>query len=667
MTRQLPRAAHDGAPATTMPALRRLVAMAALCVVSGLSWAAPSATVLFASGDVRVVSAQGQVREVAQGAQIESGETVQTGRGRVQLRMVDGAMMSLSEQTTLRLDDYRVAPTPGGEERGFMSLVRGALRTISGSIGHPRAEDYRLDTPSGTIGIRGTEYTAAIGAAGELDVGVIGGRVAVCNDGGCVDVPKGFGAQTPSRAVKPAVAARPLVMLQPANAKTGAVADKAEEASRESTGGSSGEPGNEAANPAPTAAAPSTASTDAPVVAAVVAADVPTTPTKPSSGEQVAQYLVAALAPPPTSAPAPAPAAPSDADTLPSLPGSTMVATAPAPASSGKTAPIVVVIPPGVPPSTGPAPVPSPTPAPAPGSGAAPAPAPGASPAPSPSPTPAPAPGASPAPSPSPLPSPPPAPKPPTPAPGPGPLPGPGPTVALPSGKLTVGLVWSNKDGKAASGVTEGIATFNPQQGLTDLDNPSTGKAMLEKGKPVDAASNGVIGWGRWTDGDSKVKGTSNGKGVGNGKITTLHYFALAETPTGPVSGTFRSFASTAPTVQSDGKLVAVGAVNGATGSFTASLQLQLGGNASYSLTVPVAGQTFSLVGVATQTSASGFSGVSLISSTGSGCVGGCTGSLGNNVSVMGQLAGASGTQAGVLYGFDTRIGNVSGVIVFKR
>ena len=108
-------------------------------------------------------------------------------------------------------------------------------------------------------------------------------------------------------------------------------------------------------------------------------------------------------------------------------------------------------------------------------------------------------------------------------------------------------------------------------------------------------------------------------------------------------------------------------AANGASGTFNASLQLQLGGKASYSLTVPVAGQTFSLVGVATQTSSSGFSGVSLISSTGAGCQGGCTGSLGNNISVIGQIAGASGTQAGVLYGFDSRIGNVSGVIIFKR
>jgi hypothetical protein len=197
--------------------LRSALSVAALCAVSGFAWAAPAATALLSTGDVRVLSAKGEVRELKTGAVVESGETVQTGKGRVQLRMIDGAMMALGERTVLRLDDYRLAGPAGNDERGFMSLVSGALRTISGSIGHPRADHYKLDTPSGTIGIRGTEYTVDL--ANGLRVGVIGGGVAVCNDGGCVDVAKGFSAYTPSRSVKPGISPQQLVHLQPANAK----------------------------------------------------------------------------------------------------------------------------------------------------------------------------------------------------------------------------------------------------------------------------------------------------------------------------------------------------------------------------------------------------------------------------------------------------------------
>jgi hypothetical protein len=228
--------------------------------------------------------------------------------------------------------------------------------------------------------------------------------------------------------------------------------------------------------------------------------------------------------------------------------------------------------------------------------------------------------------------------------------------------------VWSNEKGEVASGLMAATATTNAQGGVLELEDPSTGKTIIEKGTPTDVGVDGALAWGRWIGGKSKDHDASgNGNGVGNGNLATLHYFTASSTPTGPTAGLFTSFASTSPTVQSNGNLVATGTVNSAGGTFTAALILQNTGTATYSLTVPVAGQTFSLTGVATQTTLTTFAGVSLITSTGSACLGGCTGSLGNNVSVIGQIAGTQGSQAGVIYGFDSRLGNVSGVIVFKR
>jgi hypothetical protein len=194
----------------------------------------------------------------------------------------------------------------------------------------------------------------------------------------------------------------------------------------------------------------------------------------------------------------------------------------------------------------------------------------------------------------------------------------------------------------------------------------TTGKTLIENGVPAETGANGALAWGRWTGGRSKMPGT-NGGGSGNGNLSTLHYFTATSTPSGPTSGLFTSFASTAPTVQSNGNLVATGTVNSATGTVTAALLLSNLGSATYSLSVPVSGQTFTLTGTATQTTLTTFSGVSLITSTGTACQGGCTGSLGNNVSVMGQVAGRTGSNIGVIYGFDSRLGNVSGVIVFKN
>lgn len=213
-------------------------------------------------------------------------------------------------------------------------------------------------------------------------------------------------------------------------------------------------------------------------------------------------------------------------------------------------------------------------------------------------------------------------------------------------------------------------AKFDAQGGLLELDDPSSGKAIIEKGMPTDTGTDGALAWGRWTGGKVKAKSDDDDDDDdddGKVNLSTLHYFTAAAKPVGATSGLFTSFASTSPTVQSNGNLVATGTVNSAAGSFTAALTVQGTGSASYTLTVPVPGQTFTLTGTAAQTSLSTFAGVSAISSTGSGCQGGCTGSLGSNVSVIGQIAGTQGTQAGVLYGFNSRLGNVSGVIVFKR
>lgn len=235
----------------------------------------------------------------------------------------------------------------------------------------------------------------------------------------------------------------------------------------------------------------------------------------------------------------------------------------------------------------------------------------------------------------------------------------------MPAGTGTVGLVWTNDKGANGSGLTQGVRLYDGNGGLTQLNvEAKDDKKILDKGVAVDTGSDGVVAWGRWTDGQAKVNDAS---GSGKGNLATLHYFTFAGTPSLPVLGSYTSFASTAPTVTSGGNLVATGAVNGASGAVNVAFLTVLGGSASYRLSVPVPGQTFSLSGLAFQTSTFGFAGNSLITSTGSGCLGGCTGSLGNGVSVIGLVGGADASRVGVTYGFDSRIGNVSGVIVFKR
>jgi ferric-dicitrate binding protein FerR (iron transport regulator) len=148
-----------------------------------------AATAAFSSAGVKVVAADGVQRELSSGGTVAPGDLVDTGEGRAQLRFTDGAMVSLSPQTQFRIDEYRFAGKPDGNERGFFSLLKGAMRTVTGLVGRERRESYRLNTAVATIGIRGTVFSVSYGNS--VTVNTAEGAVEACNSGGCLVIGAG--------------------------------------------------------------------------------------------------------------------------------------------------------------------------------------------------------------------------------------------------------------------------------------------------------------------------------------------------------------------------------------------------------------------------------------------------------------------------------------------
>ncbi|MGH8663244.1 MAG: FecR domain-containing protein [Burkholderiales bacterium] len=166
----------------------------ALMVSSALSTFAHAqvARVQFANGQVSATGSDGTVRSLARGAAITEGDTVSTEQGRAQLRFADGALVSLQPRTTFRIDEFRFKEKEEGEERGFFSLLRGGLRTITGLIGRTNRDSYRVRTSTATIGIRGTEYLAEV--TDNLRVAVGGGTIAITNEAGTFVIEQGQSA-----------------------------------------------------------------------------------------------------------------------------------------------------------------------------------------------------------------------------------------------------------------------------------------------------------------------------------------------------------------------------------------------------------------------------------------------------------------------------------------
>ena len=195
--------------------------MVAACAAVSAAAQANIGKVLFATGEVvieRGPSNKTQVVTPKAQDELLVGDTVITGgNGRVQMQFADGALFSLQPKTRFRIDEYIYS---AAQQRGFFSLIRGALRTSSGVIGKKNVDDYKLQTPTATVGIRGTEYLAeetacdpvcAPGRSAGLRVSVSQGKIVVVNLTGSVEVAAGSGAYVPSPTSAPRALDAPIL------------------------------------------------------------------------------------------------------------------------------------------------------------------------------------------------------------------------------------------------------------------------------------------------------------------------------------------------------------------------------------------------------------------------------------------------------------------------
>jgi hypothetical protein len=179
--------------------------MALSAAYPSMSYAVGSAQIDFAAGPVTAVSATGTQRPLTKGAEVSNGDTIRTGDGgRAQVKFSDGAMISLQPATEFRIDNYQFSNKADGQEKGFFSLLKGGMRTITGLIGRSNRDNYKVTTSVATIGIRGTEYTAGLNSSGDnLLVHTGEGLIEVCNSAGCTLLGAGESGAVTGPNVKP--------------------------------------------------------------------------------------------------------------------------------------------------------------------------------------------------------------------------------------------------------------------------------------------------------------------------------------------------------------------------------------------------------------------------------------------------------------------------------
>jgi len=146
--------------------ISKLTTLAAFLIVftlPGIGHAVEAGKFQFVIGDIKVVSGSGVERVPVKGEAFNPGETIITGvSGSAQIRMSDGGLVAVRPDTQMKLTQYVFNGREDGSERKLVSLIKGGFRAITGLIGNRNKENYKILTPSATIGIRGTDHEAVV-------------------------------------------------------------------------------------------------------------------------------------------------------------------------------------------------------------------------------------------------------------------------------------------------------------------------------------------------------------------------------------------------------------------------------------------------------------------------------------------------------------------------
>ena len=138
---------------------------------------------------VEAISADGVARRLARGDLIYVGETLTTGpKGRAQLRFTDRGVMTLRPATRLSIDDYRYDPAAPALNRQNLSVDLGGFRAATGAVADSNREGYRVASPLGVVGVRGTNYEAVLTPSNNLVLGAYEGTIDVTSPTGNVAV-----------------------------------------------------------------------------------------------------------------------------------------------------------------------------------------------------------------------------------------------------------------------------------------------------------------------------------------------------------------------------------------------------------------------------------------------------------------------------------------------
>lgn len=144
---------------------KRCIAIKALFVFlwmcAAAAYAGVAGTVTHLSGPLLAKKADGTAKVLAAKSTVDEGDTLITEKDTyARIKFIDNSEITLRPNSQMKIDSFSFEEDKPDKDSAKFDLVKGGLRAVTGVLGKRNKERFGMNTPTATIGIRGTIFIA---------------------------------------------------------------------------------------------------------------------------------------------------------------------------------------------------------------------------------------------------------------------------------------------------------------------------------------------------------------------------------------------------------------------------------------------------------------------------------------------------------------------------
>ena len=140
----------------------RVASLITCLLLAGSAWA-EIGSVTESSGTAIIKRGKDTI-QVAKGTLIETNDKIETKNGKVKIVFKDDTNVTVTESSSLIIDDFIYDPKSGAGKLGLKAAA-GTVRYVSGSIAKD-PKNVKINTPTAAITVRGTDFVMAVSETG---------------------------------------------------------------------------------------------------------------------------------------------------------------------------------------------------------------------------------------------------------------------------------------------------------------------------------------------------------------------------------------------------------------------------------------------------------------------------------------------------------------------